>query len=50
MEHYEQIDDNKYTVGIAASLCLASLPVISVLHQLWTPRFVAALSPLFPCS
>lgn len=56
MEPCEQADDNKYTVGIAASLCLLSLPVIycatrpvvSMLHRPWTPSFVVALFMFVP--
>jgi hypothetical protein len=56
MDLYDPADDDKYTVGIAASLCLVSLPVIylgtrpvlSILHTPWTPWFVASLFLFVP--
>jgi len=52
----EQADDDKYTIGIAAALCLASLPVIyfgtrflvSTLHTPWRPWPIALLFILVP--
>jgi hypothetical protein len=50
------VDDNKYTIGVAAFTCLlplpityfVSLPVILTLHSLWTPWLVALLLMLTP--
>jgi hypothetical protein len=49
-------DDNKYTIGIATTVCLMPLPVVywvtrpivELLYTPWTPGLVAALFVLSP--
>ncbi|HTR42848.1 MAG TPA: hypothetical protein VMH87_14640 [Pseudomonadales bacterium] len=56
MNHHEPADENKYTIGIAASLCLMSLPVIYlgtrplvlIVHAQWVPWFLAGLFTFVP--
>jgi hypothetical protein len=56
MEQEAPVDDNKYTIGIAASVCLLSLPVIFLgtqplvlaLHAPWVPWLVARLFVFLP--
>jgi hypothetical protein len=56
MEPEASVNDNRYTIGIAASVCLLSLPVIflgtrplvSSLHTPWVPWLLARLFAFLP--
>jgi hypothetical protein len=56
MDSYEPADDDKYTIGIAAFVCLMSLPILYLLSQPfiltvnppWTSWFLASLYALAP--
>jgi hypothetical protein len=56
MDTYDPADDDKCTIGIAASLCVMSLPVIYyatqpvilLFYEPWTPWFVISLYAVVP--
>jgi hypothetical protein len=56
MDPDASVDENKYTIGIAASICLLSLaviflgtrPLVSVLHAPWIPWLLTRLFVLLP--